>query len=79
MRFNKSTFILLIVQIMHTMMVLSVTMDQYKKSLDVMRSACEPKFPKLPSEVLDDFRTGNTPAELPMDLKVRKAISMKNF
>lgn len=51
-------------------MVSSVTMEQFKKSLDVMRSACQPKFPKLPAQVLDDFRTGKVPADVPRDLKV---------
>lgn len=55
-------------------MVLSVTMDEYKKSLDVMRGACQPKFPKLPAKVLDDFRTGIVPEDIPKDLKVKNIL-----
>lgn len=77
MRFNRSTSI---VQFMYLYtMVLSVTMDQYKKSLDVMRSTCEPKFPELPREVIDDFRTGKVPADVPRDLKVSETIGIKRL
>uniref|UniRef100_T1GG21 Kazal-like domain-containing protein n=1 Tax=Megaselia scalaris TaxID=36166 RepID=T1GG21_MEGSC len=47
----------------------SVTIDQFKKSLDVMRMGCQPKFPNLSNDILDKFRTGIVPSDIPKDLK----------
>lgn len=47
----------------------SITMDQFMKSLDMMRNGCLAKYPKVPIEDLDKFRGGVVPADITKDFK----------
>lgn len=40
------------------------------KSLDMMRNGCHPKFPKIPVEDLDKYRSGVVPSDITKDFKV---------
>lgn len=44
-------------------------MDQFMKSLDMMRNGCLAKFPKVPIEDLDKFRGGELPTDITKDFK----------
>uniref|UniRef100_T1GKE5 Uncharacterized protein n=1 Tax=Megaselia scalaris TaxID=36166 RepID=T1GKE5_MEGSC len=49
--------------------IYSITMDQFMKSLDMMRNGCTVKFPKVPVEDLDKFRSGVLPDNITKDFK----------
>lgn len=49
--------------------VSSITMDQFMKSLDMMRNGCLVKFPKVPIADLDKFRGGELPTDITKDFK----------
>lgn len=47
----------------------SIAMDQFMKSLEMMRNGCLTKFPKVPVEDLDKFRSGVLPTDITKDFK----------
>lgn len=52
----------------------SITMEQFSKSLEMMRNGCISKFPKVPISDLDRFRRGELPLDESKDFKVNHKI-----